>query len=73
MTAIYLPPSPTAGQVYVATNGVSYTWMGGYWSSEVAILNGQAVPYYEGGDSTTWSTASQVNSTDSPVLDGGTA
>lgn len=69
MTTLHLPSSPTIGSSYVAANGVTYTWVG-YWSSSIAVQNGIAVPYYEGGDSSTWSTADQTNPGDS-VLDGG--
>jgi hypothetical protein len=72
MTAIFLPSSPTTGQEYVATNGATYIWLGNRWNTSIPISNGTAVFYYEGGDSTTWSTADQVNPGDI-TLDGGTS
>lgn len=72
MTAIYLPPHPVQGQEYVAINGATYTWLGNRWSSTQAIKNRTAAFYIEGGDSTTWATAEQINPGDN-VLDGGTS
>jgi hypothetical protein len=39
---IQMPASPTAGQVYIPSNAVTYTWTGSYWSSAVAIESGTA-------------------------------
>jgi hypothetical protein len=72
MTAIYLPNSPTNGQIYVASNGVTYCYVTDHWNTSIPIQNGSAVYYYEGGDSTTWATANQTNPGDL-VLDGGTS
>ena len=33
MAAIDMPPSPTVGQVYTASNGISYSWDGIAWTS----------------------------------------
>ena len=69
MTAIFLPPNPTTGQEYVATNGVTYIWLGDRWNTTEPIRNQTAAFYYEGGDSTTW-LDTQTFPPDT-VLDGG--
>ena len=71
MTTVFLPPNPTLGQQYVATNGATYTWLGNRWSSVVAIEQNTAIPYYEGGDSLTW--AGITNNVTDSTLDGGTS
>ena len=45
-----LPLNPTLNQQYVANNGITYTWLGNRWSSEVAVRTGTAAFYYEGSD-----------------------
>jgi hypothetical protein len=68
MTAITFPASPTVGQLYVATNAVTYIWTGNQWSSSLAMTNNQAKYYVEGGNSIdTYTTATTV------TLEGGTA
>lgn len=69
MTTLYLPPNPATGQVYVATNGATYTWLGNRWSSAAAVSNGTAVYVEEGGDSTTWATPQ--NTAADTTVDGG--
>ena len=71
MTAISLPNSPTVGQEYVASNGVTYTFVGQYWSSKLALDNGTAYVFVEGGDSSTWSTP--TNNILDRTIDGGTS
>ena len=39
---IVFPSKPTAGQEFLADNGVTYIWMGNRWSATQAILTGQA-------------------------------
>jgi hypothetical protein len=68
---VVFPSSPTPGQIWVAENTATYTWLGDRWSSTTAVLNGQAEFYVEGGRATTWG-----NITNGPTdteLDGGMA
>ena len=43
MTAITFPASPTVGQLYVATNAVTYIWTGNQWSCMAYIVNKNSV------------------------------
>jgi len=63
---IYFPEEPSTGQVYVGTNGVSYTWMGDRWSGTNALETGRADFFVEGGDS-----AFEYNEQRDAELDGG--
>ena len=46
---VRFPQSPQTGQLYLANNGVTYTWMaGGYWSGVQAIIDNTAEFYYDG-------------------------
>ena len=63
---IYFPEEPSTGQVYVGTNGVSYTWMGDRWSGTNALETGRADFFVEGGDSSFEYIAQRDN-----ILDGG--
>ena len=65
---IYFPPNPTVGQKYVGVNGVTYTWMGNCWSSAIAVEQGIANHYVDGGDSTF-----DYNENRDGLLDGATA
>ena len=65
--AITFPTSPTLGQEYVATNGVTYVWLG-YWSSKQASETGKSYFTVDGGDS-----AYIFNELTDLELDGGTA
>lgn len=49
MPAIVFPSSPTFGQIHVASNNVTYTWVGDRWSSENPMHNGDAVYTIFGG------------------------
>ena len=50
---IRFPADPTLGQIYVAENAVTYTWLGDRWRSVAAITQGTAQYYREGGDAAT--------------------
>lgn len=50
---VTFPADPTLGQDYVATNTVTYTWLGDRWSSVPAIEQGRAEFYREGGAAAT--------------------
>lgn len=63
---IYFPEEPSTGQVYVGTNGVSYTWMGDRWSGTNALETGRADFFIECGDS-----AFEYNEQRDSELDGG--
>jgi len=68
MTAITFPASPTVGQSYVATNAVTYTWMGDRWSGATALEQGTAGHYVDGGDAQL-----EYDINRDGILDGGTA
>lgn len=63
--SITFPTNPVTGDDFLATNGSTYTWMGDRWSGVHAILNGQAAPFFDGGDS------SPYNSYVDNTLEGG--
>jgi hypothetical protein len=65
---IYFPTNPTLGQRYVAINGVTYTWMGTHWNSALALQQGTAEYYVDGGDAD----FEYIELRDG-ILDGGTA
>jgi hypothetical protein len=67
MSVLTFPQSPATGQEFVATNGITYTWIG-YWSSARANDLGQSYFVYEGSDS-----AYEFNPTTDLELDGGAA
>ena len=69
MTAINFPDNPTIGQIFVATNAVTYIWLGDRWNTTVPIQNNTAVFYYEGGGSTTWEDTTTPDT--DIILDGG--
>jgi hypothetical protein len=60
---ITFPTDPALGQEYLADNGVTYNWMGTYWSNAVPTAAGQAFYTAVGGTAAT----EDFNST----LDGG--
>ena len=60
---ITFPTDPALGQEYLADNGVTYNWMGTYWSNAVPTAAGQAFYTAVGGFADT----EDFNST----LDGG--
>jgi len=62
---VEFPQNPTTGQQWVAENTVTYTWLGDRWSSAIAVSNGTAVHYKEGGRANTTVFLNE--------LDGGTA
>jgi hypothetical protein len=72
MTQLFLPPTPSLNQQYVANNGITYVWLGDRWNTVLPLAEQTAVFYYDGGDSTTWATPDQTNPGDI-ILDGGTA
>ena len=65
---IYVPETPTLGQRYVAINGATYTWMGTHWNSALALQQGTAEHYVDGGDADF-----EYNALRDAQLDGGTA
>jgi hypothetical protein len=65
---IYFPTDPTPGQRYVAINGVTYTWMGTHWNGALALQQGTAEHYVDGGDADF-----EYNPLRDGLLDGGTA
>lgn len=48
--ALYFPPSPTQGQKYVATNGITYTWLDNRWNGTIALAFGTAEYYVDGSN-----------------------
>ena len=68
---VVFPSSPTTGQVWVAENTATYTWLGNRWNSTTAVLNGTVQFYDEGGRAITWATP--TNGVNDNELDGGTA
>ena len=68
MTAITFPTATTQGQEYVAENGITYLWMGSYWSSKQANELGRSFLVYDLGNG-----AYTFNELTDPDLDGGTA
>jgi len=68
---VEFPSSPTTGQVWVAENTATYTWLGDRWNSTTAVLNGTVEFYDEGGRAITW--ANPTNGVTDNELDGGTA
>lgn len=65
---IYFPTEPTLGQRYVGVNGVTYTWMGTHWNGALALQQGTAEYYVDGGDA-----AFEYSALRDSQLDGGTA
>ena len=51
--AITFPTNPALGQEYLADNGVTYNWMGTYWSNAVPTAAGTAFYTAVGGSSAT--------------------
>ena len=68
---VVFPSSPTTGQVWVAENTATYTWLGNRWNSITAIVNGTVQFYDEGGRAVTWATP--TNGPADKEIDGGTA
>ena len=68
MSAITFPTATAQGQEYVAENGVTYIWMGAFWSSRQASETGRSFLVYECGDS-----AFEFNELTDIELDGGAA
>ena len=68
---VVFPQSPTLGQIWVAENTATYTWLGDRWSSVTAVVNGTAEFYDEGGRATTW--ANPTNNSYDTEIDGGYA
>lgn len=68
---VEFPSSPTTGQIWVAENTATYTWLGNRWNSTTAVLNGQVEFYEEGGRADTWATP--TNNSYDKEIDGGTA
>lgn len=48
--ALYFPENPVNGQRYVATNGVTYTWIHNRWNGTYALAMGHAEYYVDNGD-----------------------
>jgi hypothetical protein len=46
---ITFPQNPTLGQEYLADNGVTYNWIGTYWSNKVPTQAGTAFYTEVGG------------------------
>lgn len=65
---IYFPTNPSLGQRYVGINGVTYTWMGTHWNGDVALQQGTAAYYVDGGDA-----SFDYDEIRDGLLDGGTA
>ena len=63
--AITFPTTPALGQEYLADNGVTYNWMGTYWSNAVPTAAGTAFYTAVGG--------SAASETFNNTLDGGHA
>ena len=51
--AITFPINPALGQEYLADNGVTYNWMGSYWSNAVPTQAGTAFYTAVGGSAAT--------------------
>ena len=68
MSALTFPQNPQLGQEFVATNGVTYTWLG-YWSSSSPMTGGNSYFVYEGGDAV-YDVTNDINGLE---LDGGNA
>ena len=68
---VVFPQSPTTGQIWVAENTATYTWLGDRWNSVTAVVNGTAEFYDEGGRATTW--ANPTNNSYDTEIDGGYA
>jgi hypothetical protein len=58
---VEFPQNPTTGQQWVAENTVTYTWLGDRWSSAIAVSNGTAVHYKEGGRASTTTFSDEYN------------
>jgi hypothetical protein len=65
---LYFPPNPTQYQRYVATNGVTYTWLGDRWNARQAVEEGVAEYYIDNNDA-----FFEYNSDLHDELDGGAA
>jgi hypothetical protein len=65
---LYLPETPTQGQRYVATNGITYTWIDNRWNGTLALAQGVAEYYVDNGDA-----FFTYNILTNNQLDGGTA
>jgi hypothetical protein len=65
---IHFPANPVTGQQYVATNGVTYTWLTDRWNSTDAIEKQKVEYYIEGGDAAFFYAENRDG-----LLDGGTA
>jgi hypothetical protein len=50
---IIFPENPSTGQEFLADNGVTYNWIGSYWSSAVPISSGTAFYTAVGGSAAT--------------------
>ena len=51
--AIIFPSTPTLGQEFLADNGITYNWIGTYWSTAVPIAAGTAFYTAFGGTAAT--------------------
>jgi hypothetical protein len=68
---VVFPQNPALGQIWVAENTATYTWLGDRWNSATAVLNGRAEFYEQGGRANTWATP--TNGPQDKELNGGTA
>ena len=68
---VVFPQNPTSGQIWVAENTATYTWLGDRWNSVTAVVNGRVEFYEEGGRANTWATP--TNNSYDKEIDGGTA
>ena len=48
--ALYFPPNPIQGQTYVATNGITYTWLDNRWNGTILLTAGTAEYYVDNGN-----------------------